>query len=60
MFERDHVGQSLKMLASGHLVLGDRPNSGVKAYAFKLSEIDSAVEKAAAIRGWGEFVSLEP
>lgn len=60
MFERHHVEQSLKMLASGHLVLGDRPNSGVKAYAFKLSDIDRAVEKAAAIRGWGKFVSLEP
>ncbi|EXJ76870.1 hypothetical protein A1O3_10515 [Capronia epimyces CBS 606.96] len=60
MFERHHVDQVLKLLESGHLSLGNRPNSGMRIQTFKLPDIDKAIDEAAKVRGWGEYIVIEP
>lgn len=60
MFSRSHGERAIKLLESGHLVLGDRPNSGLKAHPFKLKDIEKAIDAAAEHRGWGHYVLLEP
>ncbi|KAJ9601882.1 hypothetical protein H2200_013631 [Cladophialophora chaetospira] len=60
MFDRMHVLQAIKLLESGQLVIGDRPNSGMKVHSFKLTDWEQALDTAAECRGWGNMVVLEP
>ncbi|KIX09296.1 uncharacterized protein Z518_00375 [Rhinocladiella mackenziei CBS 650.93] len=60
MFDRGHGEQAVKLLETGHLVVGDRPMGGTKMHGFKLKNIHQAIDAAAEYSGWGNMVVLEP
>lgn len=61
MFDRHHAEHAIRLLESGHLTLGDRPNSGMKMHSFKLQDIEKAIDAAATThRGWGKSVVVQP
>ncbi|KIW18063.1 hypothetical protein PV08_02350 [Exophiala spinifera] len=60
MFDRWHGEQAIKLVETGHLVLGDRPLNGVKMVGFKLQDIHQAIDVATEQRGWGSMVVIEP
>lgn len=61
MFDRHHAEYAIKLLESGRLTFGDRPNSSMKTHTFKLQDIQKAIDAAATTcRGWGNSVVLKP
>ncbi|KEF56923.1 uncharacterized protein A1O9_07113 [Exophiala aquamarina CBS 119918] len=61
MFDYHHAEYAIKLLETGRLILGDRPNSGLKIHTFKLQDIEKAIDAAATTcRGWGNSVVLKP
>ena len=60
MFDRWHGEQAIKLVETGHLVLGNRQLSGMKMLGFKLQDIHRAIDAAAEQRGWGGMIVVEP
>ena len=60
MFDRPHAEKAISLLENGLLNVGDRLNSRIKVQSFKLQDFEKAFEAAAAARGFGQAVVLEP
>ncbi|KAH7124978.1 isopropanol dehydrogenase [Dactylonectria estremocensis] len=58
MFDRKHTLQLIKLLESGQLKLGSGDGSGVNIRAFKIDEVEEAMDAAERELRWGDQVVL--
>ena len=58
MYGRDHVQQLLKMAETGHFKL--LKSAGLKTIAFKLDQIEEALEVASQNPGWSTNIAVTP
>ncbi|KAH7124555.1 isopropanol dehydrogenase [Dactylonectria macrodidyma] len=54
MFDRKHTLQLIQLLESGQLKLGSGDGSGVKVRAFKIEEVEEAMDAAERELRWGD------